>query len=283
MEESHGNPNAQRLYAAACGLLLGETVLSLTASAFDGAWRIFFRVLAYLAPVAVYAFFLAPCFGIRPARPPQRAGARAVLPLFPLFLCAVLFVSSLTGWVLSLCRLSVGGGSSSAGSFFRVLLLDCLLPAVLEELLFRYAILSLLRAADERHAVWMCALLFAMLHGNLYQIPYAFVGGLFLSLAAIRGGSVLFPLLFHFGNNLLSVTLERLPLVAGMPLGMVLTVFCIFLVCAAAAWGALTLYRRGELPSPPPQDGWQRVLFSPLLLYLLLMLFYTALSLGGVI
>lgn len=132
----------------------------------------------------------------------------AVLPLFPLLLLSVLGISMLTGWLLSLFSLPAVGGTVGDGPLWLLLLDDCLIPALLEEGLLRLALLSLFLAADRGSAPLLSAVCFALMHGSLYQLPYAFAGGLILSLVAMISSSVWPAVLFHFLNNLLSLALQ---------------------------------------------------------------------------
>jgi hypothetical protein len=52
--------------------------------------------------------------------------------------------------------------------------------------------------------VLISALMFGLFHANMYQIPFAFVLGLFFAYTMYRTGNVLIPIFFHFLNNLIS-------------------------------------------------------------------------------
>ncbi len=78
-------------------------------------------------------------------------------------------------------------------------------PAVSEEILFRGAILSTLRKYGDGIAVFTSALLFGLFHGNLLQIPFAFIVGLVLGWTVVYTNSMLPAILIHFVNNAYSV------------------------------------------------------------------------------
>ena len=82
-----------------------------------------------------------------------------------------------------------------------------LLPAVLEEALFRYLPLRLLARYSKRRAVLLSSLLFAFIHCNLFQIPYAYLAGILLSSLCLAYGSILPSLILHLINNTVSVLL----------------------------------------------------------------------------
>ena len=75
------------------------------------------------------------------------------------------------------------------------------LPGVLEELLFRGYFLRLLRPYGGRFAIVVTAALFGLMHGNILQIPFAFLVGLACGWLALRTGRVWPAMLLHFLNN----------------------------------------------------------------------------------
>ncbi|MBQ8907500.1 MAG: CPBP family intramembrane metalloprotease [Clostridia bacterium] len=193
-----------------------------------------------------------------------------VLPLFFLLpLCSLLIAA---GWG----QIVPPSPSDTSLPLWYGLLFSALLPALFEELFFRHYLLSSLRGeGGYGGAVLLSALLFALLHADFYQMPYAFVAGLLLGIAALASGSFLLPCAMHLGNNLCSLLLAPvlpLPLLAGGLLGL-------FLLSAAV----LLLYKRrkGEpllpdaLKSCLADKGGRRALFlgalrSPLWLFLIL-------------
>ena len=82
-----------------------------------------------------------------------------------------------------------------------------LLPALLEELFFRHYLLCALKGANGSAGgtVLLSAFLFSLSHTDFYQMPYAFLAGLLLGLAAVMSGSFLLPFALHFFNNLCSL------------------------------------------------------------------------------
>lgn len=91
-----------------------------------------------------------------------------------------------------------------------VLLSSACIPALAEEFAFRGVILGLLRPYGKGLAVVVSAALFALMHGNLVQIPFAFVCGLGLGYATIRTGSLWPAIIAHFVNNAMSFVLDYL-------------------------------------------------------------------------
>ncbi len=88
------------------------------------------------------------------------------------------------------------------------LLILCIaaMPAVCEEIAFRGFILSgFRRLGNNRRAIVVSALFFGIAHGFLQQEINAFVMGLLLGYLAVRSGSLLPGMTFHFLHNSLSV------------------------------------------------------------------------------
>jgi membrane protease YdiL (CAAX protease family) len=78
------------------------------------------------------------------------------------------------------------------------------IPALVEEFAFRGVALGMLRPYGDRFALVASSVLFALLHGNFIQIPFAFCVGLALGYAVIRTGSMWSAIVLHFINNAFS-------------------------------------------------------------------------------
>ena len=95
-------------------------------------------------------------------------------------------------------------------SFILNLFVLAVLPALLEELVFRGCILRLLRPYGDLFAVMVSALLFGLMHGNLRQIPFATIVGIVLGWLYVVTENIWMPILVHFTNNTISVVSEYL-------------------------------------------------------------------------
>lgn len=81
--------------------------------------------------------------------------------------------------------------------------LYALLPAIVEELLFRGILLKgLLSRAKPYVAILLSATAFFIMHGTIQQSVYQFILGLILSLLGFYGVNIIYPIIFHFINNL---------------------------------------------------------------------------------
>ena len=88
----------------------------------------------------------------------------------------------------------------------------CLLAPVVEELVFRGAILRALLQGMSRHwvAIVMSALLFALIHMNPAQMPHAFCLGLLLGWMYYRTRSIIPGIMVHWVNNTVAYALYNI-------------------------------------------------------------------------
>ena len=158
--------------------------------------------LAFLA-VACVCFFLVkiPVKEVA-GKPSAKYFVLAVLLQFGL-----LSLSQLNGWFVQLFE---GIGyvpspvvipSTEGFELVGVMLVVALLPAVLEELIFRGFVLRGLKEFGVVFSVLVCGGLFALYHQNPIQTAYQFCCGAAFALMAFRSGSVFPTMLAHFINN----------------------------------------------------------------------------------
>ena len=134
---------------------------------------------------------------------PEKKDLLALLPIIAPTVGLILLVSVLTGNLLVWMGLTEP--ALPEGSFVALFFASCLAPAVLEEMLFRYLPLRLIAPHSAKWAVMLSAVTFAVFHGSLFSIPYAFVAGLIFMSVDIATGSVIPSFILHLVNNTLSV------------------------------------------------------------------------------
>ena len=76
---------------------------------------------------------------------------------------------------------------------------------LVEEFAFRGVVLGSLRRFGDGFAIFVSAALFGLIHGNLVQIPFAFIGGLIMGYITVASGSIWPAIIVHFINNSASV------------------------------------------------------------------------------
>ena len=125
-----------------------------------------------------------------------------LLPVAALTVALVFLVSYLTSLLLS--ALDVVGAPEYTGSFPYLLLRGAILPAMLEELLFRLLPMLLLAPYSKKWAIILPSLLFMLVHPSLYQMPYALLAGLIFIVTDLVFESVLPSIFIHLINNTVS-------------------------------------------------------------------------------
>lgn len=80
-----------------------------------------------------------------------------------------------------------------------------IIPAIVEEAAIRGIVMPPLRKYGDRFAIVMSAIIFAIMHSNMLQIPFAFIAGIVLGYFAIATNSLWTAIAIHAANNLLSV------------------------------------------------------------------------------
>lgn len=93
----------------------------------------------------------------------------------------------------------------------------CVIAPITEEFMFRGVLLKSLSRYGTRFALIITSLLFGLIHGNLQQIPSAFLIGFVFGYIAIKTGSIKMTILLHFLNNTL-VTAQEAAVAYGGPM-----------------------------------------------------------------
>lgn len=78
-------------------------------------------------------------------------------------------------------------------------------PALIEEFVFRGIVMGSLRKYGDLFAIITSSILFAAMHGNIEQIPFAFILGLSFSYIDCKTNSLIPSILIHFFNNFYAV------------------------------------------------------------------------------
>ena len=85
-----------------------------------------------------------------------------------------------------------------------------ILAPILEELVFRGMICKRLLALGEGFAVVFSGVFFAMLHGNLYQLFYAFTLGCLFGLIYVKTGKVIYTIIYHVFINFMGTVVTTI-------------------------------------------------------------------------
>ncbi|MDR1905686.1 MAG: CPBP family intramembrane metalloprotease [Clostridiales bacterium] len=131
----------------------------------------------------------------------------AVLLFAPI---AELFVSFLMlfGYQPAAADMSADG----VAGFFILLATGALLPAVIEEIVFRGALMSGAKKRGAFFAVVYTSFIFMLFHGNPQQTVHQFLLGLVLGWMAVTTGNISYGIILHFLNNLIAFSLVYAPI-----------------------------------------------------------------------
>ncbi|MGN0520668.1 MAG: type II CAAX prenyl endopeptidase Rce1 family protein [Candidatus Fimenecus sp.] len=97
---------------------------------------------------------------------------------------------------------------NSVPMFLLAVLGTAIVPAFVEEFAIRGTVMQPLRKYGDKFAIVMSALVFALMHGNMVQIPFAFIAGLAIGYAVTVSGSMWVGIAIHFLNNFASVLMQ---------------------------------------------------------------------------
>ena len=231
--------------------------------------RILLFILRYMIPYVIILGLPFPLTakvlggGCRPLARRDRVDPLTVLLLSLAGLGAFVVANLLTDAVVLVwtgCGLPIPQSRSLQDGSVLYLILEladvAVLPALLEECAFRGFVLERLRPLGERFAVIVSALFFGLAHGNVVQIPFAFVLGLFFGFVLVRTGNIFLTIWLHFLNNGISVLLDYARQVSPEYASSIhMTVFMLMLLAGVAATAVICLRRRrlvtplGDAPS----------------------------------
>ncbi len=85
----------------------------------------------------------------------------------------------------------------------------CILPSIAEEVLFRGILLNSAKSFGTIIAIGYSALSFALFHFNLAQFVYPLLYGAVLSFIAYKTGTIVYGMIMHCVNNVLTLILTR--------------------------------------------------------------------------
>ncbi len=189
--------------------------LYLSDEIFRYSYSIVYSVLGLLIPFMIGAVLISRKIGkidFRLAKPHSMAEVFSAVP-FGFFVC--LAANQITSWFVALAG-SVGfelnspdtETPSTIPARLVYIIAVAVIPALVEEFAIRGVVMMPLRKYGDWFAITASAAVFAILHGNLVQAPFAFIAGMGIGYAVCVTGSIWSGILIHFCNNLYSVMTE---------------------------------------------------------------------------
>ena len=175
------------------------------------------NMVAYIASFLIPAAFLRWCLKRRQTFTPPEYSLGRISPTSLLLIPATIGAAIVASYVntLAMSFFNVSEAYDALVGFegmyegYQIVLLyvtTALVPAFVEEFLFRGTILANLLPYGKRGAIIISSVLFGLMHQNPYQIIYTVVAGIILGMAYAKTGSIWLPTVMHFINNAYSVT-----------------------------------------------------------------------------
>lgn len=140
----------------------------------------------------------------------QKASVYLVIAFLPLTLLSTFLINFISLMVQSFMGVEFSSGMedmavTSVKDFLFMTLFIAVIPAILEEVAIRGILLQPLRRFGDGFAIVVSAVIFSLLHGNMVQIPYTVVAGIYFGYVAVITGSIWPSIILHFLNNFYSV------------------------------------------------------------------------------
>lgn len=182
---------------------------------FQSVAAIFFTLSGILVPFAVGGYFISKRTNADVFNLGKPVDTKLMLAAVPLgfFVCLAgnyitgIFVNIMDGIGVHLTSPEYEVPSDFAGRLIYIVAI-AVVPPLVEEFAIRGVIMQPLRRYGDKFAILASSLIFAVLHGNLIQAPFALIAGIGIGYAVCITNSVWTGVLIHTANNLYSVIIE---------------------------------------------------------------------------
>ncbi len=140
----------------------------------------------------------------------KKASTYLVVAFLPLTLLSTFLINFISLMVQSFMGVDFTSGMedmavTNVKDFLFMTLFVAIIPAILEEVAIRGVLLQPLRRFGDGFAIVVSAVIFSLLHGNMVQVPYTVVAGIYFGYIAVATGSIWPSIILHFFNNFYSV------------------------------------------------------------------------------
>ena len=140
----------------------------------------------------------------------KKASTYLVIAFLPLTLLSTFLINFISLMVQSFMGVDFTSGMedmavTSVKDFLFMTLFVAIIPAILEEVAIRGVLLQPLRRFGDGFAIVVSAVIFSLLHGNMVQIPYTVIAGIYFGYVMVATGSLWPSIILHFLNNFYSV------------------------------------------------------------------------------
>lgn len=234
-----------------------------------------YKYFSYLLYQIVYICVIAAFMGIYKERPSQ-FGWRKARPKYFLIGILLLFglmfsLNYVNNWFVAFLGLfgytmpDSSLPSLAGGGIVGVLIVVAVLPAVLEETLFRGAILEGIKDCGTAAACLLGGLLFCIFHQSPAQTVYQFICGASFTLLAIRAQSLLPTVLIHFLNNAVIILDAKFSFLANLSLAGQIVIYVVSGICLVGSLAWLIFGEREKTEEAAVRKGEIRPFVYPAL------------------
>ncbi|MBR2869102.1 MAG: CPBP family intramembrane metalloprotease [Clostridia bacterium] len=159
------------------------------------------------------------------------------------------------------------------------------IPALVEEFALRGVVMQSLRRYGDWFAIIASGAVFAILHGNLIQSPFAFIAGIGIGYAVCITNSIWTGVIIHFCNNFYSVMTEFLisDVTNEAVLNLIWNTTQVLIYAVCIIGGVVFFIIKGRKRLPPSRsllynrEKWKALLLNPtMLIAIVIMLYITA-------
>lgn len=197
-----------------------------------------------------------------------RGGIPATMPLIAVAAIAINFAAAYVNQavLLDLFPDAFGAVASEPYEIYEIVMMvftTAIVPAIVEEMLFRGAILTNLLPFGRGMAIMGSALLFGLMHGNPLQFLYTSLLGVVLGVVYVKTKSIYVCMVIHFVNNLISVLQTVFLQFSNETLGMWLYIGLEALILVSGALSIVYFLRRALRRPRPVQTGSFGRVFEP--------------------
>lgn len=165
------------------------------------------------------------------------------------------------------------GDVAQAAGYWPSVVAGCLVAPLGEEVLFRCALWRAVGRYGEKAYVLLGGVVFALFHGNLSQLLYAFFCGVVLCYVYVRTGKLWCVASLHVALNTVGIALAPLAtqnLLAGLVLSAVVFGSMVAAVCILAVRARKTIWRPAAAPDTPARPVLQAMATPGMAAYTLL-------------
>lgn len=176
-----------------------------------------------------------------------KASTYLVIAFLPLTLLSTFLINFISLMIQSFMGVEFSSGMedmavTSAKDFLFMTLFVAVIPAILEEIAIRGVLLQPLRRFGDGFAIVVSAVIFSLLHGNMVQVPYTVIAGIYFGYVMVATGSLWPSIILHFFNNFYSVMITAFDSNFSMTTANVLTLGTLGLMTVAGIF-AFNKYR----------------------------------------